>query len=97
MIGKLQAYVNDNTKNISVPEKYISRCIESTVWPWKDHYDCWNNDIFTKEDQLKTLTFIEDILGHDLCMLDNKMQDLLKIREDIENLNVVLTYAKHDS
>ena len=94
LIGKLQAYVNDNTHNTSVPEKYNSRCIESTVW--KGDYDCWANNIFTEEDEMKTLTFIEDILGNDLNLLNNELQDLLKIREDMEHLNVVLTYAKHD-
>ena len=45
---------------------------------------------------MKTITFIEDILGRDLSLLDNKLQDLLKIREDMDSLDVVLTYAKHD-
>ena len=94
LIGKLQAYDNDNTKNVLVPEKYKSRCIESTVW--KENYNCWANNIFIKEDQMKTLTFIEDILGNNLCLIDNEVQDLLKIREDMDNLNFVLGYAKHD-
>ena len=92
LIGKLQAYDNDNTKNISILEKYNSKYIESTAWK---QYNCFCKDIFTEEDEMKTLVFIEDILGHDLCLLDNELQDLLKIREDMENLNVVLN-AKHE-
>ena len=95
LIGKLKAYQHDNTLNISIPEKYESSCIESCI-----KSKIWNKNmmsskyIFTDEDQKLLLPFIEDILGKNLCLLNNKLQDLLKMK--MENFFVALAYTTCD-
>ena len=94
LIGNLQAYQHENTENISIPEKFKSSCIESIRWK---HYPCFNDDIFTKEDERQLLNYIESILGKDLCLLNNELQGVLKITKEMENLYVALAYTSYDS
>ena len=95
LIGKLRAYQHDNTLNISIPEKYKSSCIEACI-----KSKMWNKNmmsfkyIFTNEDEKLLLPFIEDILGKNLCLLNNKLQDLLKMK--MENFFVALAYTTYD-
>ena len=95
LIGKLRAYQHDNTLNISIPEKYKSSCIEACI-----KSKMWNKNmmsfkyIFTNEDEKLLLPFIEDILGKNLCLLNNKLQDLLKMK--MENFFVALAYTSYD-
>ena len=93
LIGKLQAYQHENTKNILIPEQYSTSCIQSMRWK---HNPKNNYPIFTKEDEEKAVTIIEDILGEDLCILDNDMIALLKITKEMENLYVALIYTTYD-
>ena len=93
LIGKLQAYQHENTKNILIPDKYATSSIQSTRWK---HNPKNNFPIFTKEDEKQTVTIIEDILGEDLCILDNDLISLLKITKEMENLFVALIYTTYD-
>ena len=93
LIGKLQAYDHENTKNISVPDKYKSVCIASTRW---QHYPCFNNNIFTKEDEKMVIKFMEDILGNDLELFNTELQELLKMKEEMENICTALAYTTYD-
>ena len=76
-----------------IPEKYSTSCIQSTRWK---HNPKNNYPIFTKEDEEKAVTIIEDILGEDLCILDNDMIALLKITKEMENLYVALIYTSYE-
>ena len=87
LIGKLKAYDHENTRKLSIPEKYNSVSKETTRWK---HYPCFNNNIFTKEDENQLIHLIEDILGYEVSLLDKELQDLLKITEKMENLIVAL-------
>ena len=91
LIGKLKAYQHENTLNISITEKYESSCIKSKTW---SKNMTWPRYIFTNEDQKLLLPFIEDILGKNLCLLSNKLQDLLKMK--MENFFVALAYTTYD-
>jgi len=92
LIGMLKAYQHDNTLNISIPEKYKSSCIKSKkIW---SKNMTWPRYIFTNEDEKLLLPFIEDILGKNLCVLNNKLQDLLKMK--MENFFVALAYTTCD-
>ena len=94
LIGKLKAYENENTKKVTIPEEYKSICMESTRW--KHNYRCWNDNIFTKEDEKQIITLIEDILGRELCLFDMEVKELLKVTEEMENLYVALAYTKYE-
>ena len=54
----------------------------------------WPRYSFTNEDEKLLLPFIEDILGKNLCVLNNKLQDLLKMK--MENFFVALAYTTYD-
>ena len=94
LAGNLQAYQHENTENISIPQKYKTSSIKSSRW---EHYPCFNDYIFTEEDEKQLLTYIENILGKDLCLLSNELQDLLNISKEMENLFVALAYTSYIS
>ena len=93
LIGKLKAYDHENTRKLSIPEKYNSVSKETTRWK---HYPCFNNNILTKEDENQLIHLIEDILGYEVSLLDKELQDLLKITEKMENLIVALAYSAYN-
>lgn len=87
LIGKLKAYENDNTKNISIPKKYNSIPMTTTKW--------FNNNNFTKDDEKQLTKLIEDILGDEVSLLNKELVDLLKISDEMEDLFVALAYTTY--
>ena len=105
LIGNLQA---SNTGNqtvwdgkeharmgfeVAIPEKFRSICNQSESTRWEGNYNCWQHEIFCQEDENLLIKYIENILGEHLHLIDEEVQELLKIKEDMENLYVAMAFA----
>ena len=105
LIGNLQA---SNTGNqtvwdgkeharmgfeVAIPEKFRSICNQSESTRWEGNYNCQQQEIFCQEDENLLIKYIENILGEHLHLIDEEVQELLKIKEDMENLYVAMAFA----
>ena len=105
LIGNLQA---SNTGNqtmwdgkeharmgfeVAIPEKFRSICNQSESTRWEGNHNCWQHEIFCQEDENLLIKYIENILGEHLHLIDEEVQELLKIKEDMENLYVAMAFA----
>ena len=105
LIGNLQA---SNTGNqtmwdgkeharmgfeVAIPEKFRSICNQSESTRWEGNYNCQHREIFCQEDEKLLIKYIENILGEHLHLIDEEVQELLKIKEDMENLYVAMAFA----
>ena len=105
LIGNLQA---SNTGNqtvwdgkeharmgfeVAIPEKFRSICNQSESTRWEGNYNCQHREIFCQEDENLLIKYIENILGEHLHLIDEEVQELLKIKEDMENLYVAMAFA----
>ena len=99
LIGNLQANGNENTKEIVISNQFKSTCkqSEATRWTQRGEYNKWGgyNRLFTKEDEILLIGYIENILGKGLNLIDEEIQELLGIKEVMENLYVALGFAAH--
>ena len=105
LIGNLQA---SNTGNqtmwdgkeharmgfeVAIPEKFRSICNQSESTRWEGNYNCQHREIFCQEDENLLIKYIENILGEQMQLIDEEVQELLKIKEDMENLYVAMAFA----
>ena len=99
LIGNLQANRNENTKEIVISNQFKSTCkqSEATRWTQRGEYNKWGgyNRLFTKDDEILLIGYIENILGKGLNLIDEEIQELLGIKEVMENLYVALGFAAH--
>ena len=85
LIGKLQSYDNENTRGISIPDKYkISKANIDAAWE--------KPDVLTKEYEVLLINLLEDIVGD--VYPDKEFQKVLEIFEDLGNIEVALRYTK---
>ena len=78
---------------VAIPEKFRSICNQSESTRWEGNYNCWQHEIFCQEDENLLIKYIENILGDHLHLIDEEVQELLKIKEDMENLYVAMAFA----
>ena len=78
---------------VAIPEKFRSICNQSESTRWEGNYNCWQHGIFCQEDENLLIKYIENILGEHLHLIDEEVQELLKIKEDMENLYVAMAFA----
>ena len=88
LISNLQAYNNENTKDILVPEDFKSN-IKAEAIAWYPM-----PETFTKEDEVLLDKVVATIIGEEEEILDEGLQNLLKISKDMDYLNVALTHTK---
>ena len=97
MIGKLNAYGYENTKEIHVPEEYKSRSkISESVKKNITWYNSlgWSKGYLKKEDEDILEDLVLDIVGDKKLITDEKFQDFLRIRKNMENLKYACAYTK---
>ena len=85
IVGKLQAYENENTKEIKIPKRFKSSCKTSNNPP----KNCKKK--ISKDDEEDFITLIADILIDQERWKDKELWDLLKITKPMKNLNLALT------
>ena len=78
---------------VAIPEKFRSICNQSESTRWEGNHNCWQHQIFCQEDENLLIKYIENILGEHLHLIDEEVQELLKIKEDMENLYVAMAFA----
>ena len=78
---------------VAIPEKFRSICNQSESTRWEGNHNCWQHEIFCQEDENLLIKYIENILGEHLHLIDEEVQELLKIKEDMENLYVAMAFA----
>ena len=89
LIGKLQAGENERTKGIDIDKRYQSdKKIRSQRWK----YDM-NNDIITNNDEKILVEYATNIIGDKEGLHDRRLQELLGITEDIDNLCNAFSYT----
>ena len=87
LIGKLQAGENEGTKGIDIDKRYHSeKKISSQRW-------LRNENLITNEDEKILVEFTANIVGDKDGLHDKKLQGLLGITEDIENLCNAFSYT----
>ena len=91
LIGNLQANAFENTKDILIPKKFKSTCEQSESTKWKKYLPKHNT--FTKEDENLLIKYTENILGENMNLIDEEIQELLNIKEKMESLYVALAFA----
>ena len=97
MIGRLQAYGNENTKEINIPEEYQSKIkLSDTVKNKIVWYNSlgWSKGYLKKEDEDIFEDLVLDIIGDKKLITDDKFQDLLRIKKNLENLKYACMYTK---
>jgi len=83
LIGKLQSFGNENTKDICIPDEFkISKAPNDPDWV--------RPDTLNKEDELLIIDLLEDIVGEEY--LDQELQEVLGALE--KNLDSALLYTK---
>ena len=79
MIGKLQAYRHQETKEIDIPKEYRSGCKAADDKPWHEHL---RPKSFSEEDErllYRLITYIIDEEQFNDCMGSSKLDDLLNV------------------
>ena len=79
MIGKLQEYRHQETKEIDIPKEYRSGCKAADDKPWHEHL---RPKSFTEEDErllYRLITYIIDEEPFNDCMGSSKLDDLLNV------------------
>ena len=94
LIGKLQSYENENTKDIPIPDEFkVSKAVEDKSWlnnyGYYEIQDNWEQK-FEKENELLLISMLEEIVGEEHC--DEELLEHLGIMDD--NLTTALGYAK---
>ena len=83
LIGKLQFYENDNTKDILIPEEFnVSKAAYGEKW--------MTPETLSEEDEELLVNLLEDIVGEE--HVDEDLESLLRISKD--NLERALLYTK---
>ena len=83
LIGKLQFYENDNTKDILIPEEFnVSKATNDEKW--------FTPETLSEEDEELLVNLLEDIVGEE--HVDEDLESLLRISKD--NLEQALLYTK---
>ena len=99
IIGCLQANDHENTKELKIPINFKSTCkqSEATRWTQRREYNKYGGVkyLFTKEDEILLISYIENILGEDLNLIDEEIQEFLKIKDMMEGLYVAMAFASH--
>ena len=85
IIGKLQAYENENTMDIQIPVQFKSSCRTSN-----NPQDKCKKKI-AKDDEEDFITLMTDILIDQERWKEKELWDLLKITKPMMNLNLALT------
>ena len=90
LIGKLQAYKHKNTKDVVIPNEYRSNCKAT-----EDNLPIWDSmpGVLSSEDETLLVDLLEDIVNHD-DINDQEMEDLLRISQQMDVLDVASLYAK---
>lgn len=84
MIGKLQAYRHEETKDIDIPKEYRSGCKATDDKPWKWHS---RPDSFSKEDEKLFVELIIDIKdGDTFNNWNSKLDHLLNVTKTVDNI-----------
>ena len=84
MIGKLQAYRHEETKDIDIPKEYRSGCKATDDKPWNWHS---RPDSFSKEDEKLLQELILDIKDEDTFNnWNSKLDDLLNVTKIVANI-----------
>ena len=84
MIGKLQAYKHQETKEIDIPEEYRSGCKATDDKPWHWHS---RPKSFSKEDEILLQELISDIIGVEpFCDESSKLDNLLNVTKQVTNI-----------
>ena len=97
MIGRLQEYGNENTKKIDIPAEYKSKIkLSDTVKKKIEWYNSlgWSKGYLKKEDEEIFEDLVLDIIGDKKLITDEKFQDLLRIKKNLENLKYACMYTK---
>ena len=70
---------------------------EATRWTQRREYNKYGGVkyLFTKEDEILLISYIENILGEDLNLIDEEIQEILKIKDMMEGLYVAMAFASH--
>ena len=89
LIGKLQAYNCENTKDLEIPEEYRSTCkaTEENPYVWAPF-----PETLTNEDEALLIDLLCDIIGNEV--LDDGIHKLLRLSHDYEVLLKALKYTK---
>ena len=83
LIGKLQSYENENTKDISIPEEFkSSKALNDADWS--------SPETLSNKEEILLIDLLEDLVGEEHVSED--LQVLLRILD--ENLEAALLYAK---
>ena len=91
VVGKLQAYKNENTNKIKIPCQFESFCHTSD----KRHEG--SKSKVATEDEEHFIKLMEDILVDQEKLDDKELQDLLRIRQAMKNLDLALKYTINDN
>lgn len=89
LIGKLNAYKNKNTREIQVPEEFTSSIMEDDDVALFD----WEEKTFSRNDERRLIKMVADILGDEEGLLDEELQDVLQIKNVINNLWTAFNYT----
>ena len=92
LIGKLQAGEDENTVGIAIPKRYNSDTRKILEWDLRKARETYQGNI-TEKDELLLIDLVADILGHEEGLLCREFQELLGIREEIENLFDAFPYT----
>ena len=87
IISNLQAYKNENTTDILIPDEY-----KSNFKPPANEWSPLPED-FSKEDEVMLDRLVATIIGEEEEILDGSLQSLLKISKDMKILNLALAYT----
>ena len=88
LIGKLQSYENENTKEILIPDEFkISKAIHDVNWFRND-----NHETFNEENKKILIEILEDLVGEE--HVDGELERLLRIDGVNDNLEAALPYTK---
>ena len=85
ILGKLQAYENENTKEIQIPDQF-----KSTFKTSNNRHDNGKKKI-AKDDEEDFIILMADILIDQERWKDEELWDLLRITKPMMNLNLALT------
>ena len=89
VIGKLQAYKNENTKEIQIPDDFKSSCKITEM-----RHEGFFKRRVAKKDEDYFISLMTDILIDQEKWKDEKLQKLLRTRKAMVNLNLALRF--HD-
>ena len=106
VIGKLNSYNHTQTKDITIPENYESKCKATDECPMKYREmipgsQGWKKEgkkrisiyRLSKEEETTLISLIDDIIGNEEDFQDEYLGGLLKIHRIMKNVQIALNYV----